>query len=109
MKLRAICLIIYLKIIRFYVEYDENIEKVPDSILIVPFICNVLPIVWITDATLIVDKIDKNFYESIDKFKKGYIDMYPQIKFKGKIKYNKLEENHSKQKDKISAAFFSGE
>ncbi len=92
----------------FYVEYDENIEKVPDSILIVPFICNVLPIVWITDATLIVDKIDKNFYESIDKFKKGYIDMYPQIKFKGKIKYNKLEENHSKQKDKISAAFFSG-
>ena len=60
---------------KFYIEYDENIEKVPDSILVIPFLCNILPIVWITNSTLIVDKIDKNFYESIDKFKKGYIDM----------------------------------
>lgn len=93
---------------KFYIEYDENIEKVPESILVIPFLCNILPIVWITNSTLIVDKIDKNFYESIDKFKKGYIDMYPKIEFKGSVKYNKLEKNHPKQKEKTSAAFFSG-
>ena len=38
----------------FWIEYTENISTIPISIAIVPFVCNVLPIVWLTNSTLIL-------------------------------------------------------
>ena len=57
----------------YSIEYTENINDTPKSIACIPFITNVLPMIWIFDANLIVEEIDKDFYESIDKFKEGYI------------------------------------
>ena len=59
--------------LKFHVEYSEDIEKVPVGIAIIPFVCNVLPIVWLTDSTLELPEIDNDFYRSIDKFKQGYV------------------------------------
>ena len=91
----------------FEIEYDENIEQVPDSILAVPFVCNVLPIIWITNSVLEIPELDQSFYESIDDFKRGYINMYPTIKFKGKIKVDNIVENYY-QDNGESLCFFSG-
>ena len=91
----------------FFVEYEENIEDVPNSILVIPFLCNVLPIVWVTNATLYIQEIDKDFGESISDFKKGYEEMYPTISFGGNIQYEKVEDNSYKAQEK-SALFFSG-
>ena len=33
----------------FVIEYPDDIECVPDGILAIPFVCNVLPIIWLTD------------------------------------------------------------
>lgn len=77
-------------------EFNYSLLKcniVPDSILIIPFICNVLPIVWLKNAILIVDKIDKSFLYSIEQFKLGYVNMYPNLKFNGSIQYKIIEEN----------------
>ena len=61
---------------KFKVNYYRNVESVPDSIAVIPFISNVLPIIWLTDSELIVDELDYNYLKSIDKTRKSFIDMY---------------------------------
>ncbi len=68
-------------------------ELVPSSIAVIPFVCNVLPIVWLTDSALCVEELDKTFYESIQEFKRGYIEMYPQLDFKGELEIKQLVSN----------------
>ena len=91
----------------FYVEYSKEIDKVPKSIAIIPFLCNVLPLVWIFDAEVILEDIDKDFFESIEDFKRGYANMYPKLSFKGRITPKKVTDNIQKDMNK-TAAFFSG-
>lgn len=93
---------------QFYIEYEEEIiEKLPDSILNIPFLCNFLPIAWITDAKIEIDEIDETFYNSIPEFKKGYIEMYPQINFKGEVQYKNKVKNIYETGEKVGT-FFSG-
>ena len=54
------------------IEYSESIEEVPNSICVIPLICDILPIIWILDAELYVPELDKSFYKSIEQFKLGY-------------------------------------
>ncbi len=91
----------------FYVEYNCNIESIPESIAIIPFICNILPIAWLCNAVVNLKECDKSFYESIPEVKKGFINMYPEFNFKGKINPEKLIDNTNIQNNG-SIAFFSG-
>jgi len=92
---------------KYTIDYYENIEEVPESIAIIPFLTNILPVTWIFDTTIKLNEIDKDFYESIEKFKDGYIKMYPTLEFKGTIEYKKLINNKYDKQEK-SGAFFSG-
>lgn len=92
----------------FWIDYDFEIDNVDDSILIVPFLVNVLPICWLTNSTIIGECIDKDFYESINKFKKGYVLMYPKLKFyDSKLHFNKIVDN-SRKDIFTKAILFSG-
>lgn len=93
--------------ITMFVEYDENIESVPLSIAVIPFVVNVLPIIWLTDSVLNVPELDKDFFDSIEEFKNGYIKMYPMLSFQGKLNVGKLHINHSSGKGN-PIVFFSG-
>lgn len=89
-----------------FIEYDSNIEDVPDSIAIIPFICNILPICWIFDLKIKVDVIDKEFYECIPEVKNGYSNMYPTIPMLGIVEVNDVEENIYNPKN--TGTLFSG-
>lgn len=91
----------------FFIEYDEDISKIPKSILVIPFLCNMLPISWVCNAEIKINDIDKAFYNSIQDFKQGYIEMYPKILFKGRLITNKIVDNTYIATNK-TAAFFSG-
>lgn len=92
----------------FWVEYDLKIDDMDNSILIIPFIANILPISWITNSKIIVDDLDRNFYNSIESFKNGYVNMYPNVTFfDTKIEYNNLVLNNKTDK-KTRAVLFSG-
>ena len=45
---------------KFKIEYGEDMTDVPEEIAIIPFISNVLPIIWLTNSCLVVNKLDKN-------------------------------------------------
>lgn len=96
----------------YFMEYQIDNEPldiscVPQGILAVPFVCNILPICWITDTVLRVSELDKAFFESIPEFKAGYENMYPNVQFKGRLEVQKITEN-APEKSGRSAAFFSG-
>lgn len=92
---------------KYFTEYERNIEDVPNSIAIIPFLSNVLPIVWVADGVVIIDEIDKTFNESIENIKKGYIGMFPNISFKGRVKSKKIINNEYEDTNKC-LTFFSG-
>jgi len=90
----------------FTVEYDFPPEHIPNSVLAIPFLCNVLPISWICDAEIRVPEIDRDFFESISGFKQGYTDMYPMLDFKGTLTARRIEDNTGSRSG--AASLFSG-
>lgn len=91
----------------FEIEYSEDVSAVPESVLVIPFVCDVLPIVWLTDATLEIPQLDKEFYESIPKIRQGYVEMSPMLDFKGAMAVGEIIDNHYEPAEE-TAAFFSG-
>lgn len=62
---------------------------------------------WLSDATLYVEELDKLFFENIDLIKEGYEKMYPDLKFGGAYE-TKVVDNKSLRSRYTSAAMFSG-
>ncbi len=92
---------------KLFVEYSVELANLPKSIAAIPLVANILPIAWLYDAEIIVDELDKDFFFSIEEFKKGYIGMYPMITFGGKVTVNQLVDNNNHNQNGVMA-FFSG-
>ena len=92
----------------FWIEYPENIESVPDAVLAVPFVCNVLPIVWLTDSTLVIPELDEAFFNCLPAVKKGYETMYPETEWKGNIEVGKIVPCDREAEQGKCAMFYSG-
>lgn len=90
----------------FVIEYPVDISGVPEAVLTVPFVSNVLPIVWLTDSKLILPALDKDFFDCIPNVKKGYETMFPESVFAGEVCPGKIVE--CGQKGSGCAALFSG-
>lgn len=91
----------------FSIDYGMDISSVPESVLVVPFVANILPLAWLCNAEVICEKIDADFLADIEKAKKGYEKMYPMLNFGGKITAISEKNLPAKQIHK-SACFFSG-
>lgn len=77
----------------FWCEYSEDVDDIPKSIAVIPFVCNILPILWLTNATLELDELDEDFYSHVSLIKKGYAEMYPMLEFNGNIDTKHLIRN----------------
>lgn len=92
------------------VTYDINIENVPQGILVLPFICNILPMVWLCHAQIYTEVIDQDFIDNLPDVKKGYQDMYPMLDF-GETTDTGIVSKVCKninEKQTATACFFSG-
>lgn len=98
---------------KFVIEYffdnqKLDISSVPNAVLAVPFVCNVLPIVWITGTTLYVPELDQAFYNCISEVKKGYEVMFPETEWTGKIEVTKAIACDKAAEFGKCAMFYSG-
>ena len=80
-------------VIPFY-EYGCNIESVPDSIAIIPFVANIIPLAFVLNVDIEVPCIDRAFYDCLDDYRKGYQNMIPMISFSGSVKAHSVESNN---------------
>lgn len=80
----------------FFIEYQDpgiDFSNVPNSILSVPFVTNLLPLAWMFDVTIEVDELDATFYQSIEQIKQGFEKIYPQVQFSGTVSVKKIVSN----------------
>jgi len=89
------------------IEYSESMEGVPQGLAAIPFLTNVLPIAWLSDAQIYVDEIDRSFFNSIGDFKKGYEQMYPGVEFRGELIAKQVIDYECFSSDR-TATFFTG-
>lgn len=76
-----------------WVDYQENMEEVPYSLLVAPFVASILPLMWVTNTVMWVNEIDRNFYESILRVKDAYQRLYYHYPLRGNIIPAKFVEN----------------
>ena len=93
-----------------YMDMNNSLNEVPKGILIIPFLCNILPVSWMFDSIIIVEELDKTFYNSINKIKENYAKLYPDASFKGKLIVKNLVdyEISDEGKDKYLSFFSLG-
>lgn len=91
-----------------FLEYNYDISDVPPSILTIPFVSNIIPLIWITDSTIVVKELDKEFYECLNEIKASFQIMFPNIKFKGKITVEKIVTNYYIPKTEAATLFSGG-
>lgn len=93
---------------KFKVNYYQNIEEVPNSVAVIPFVSNVLPIVWLTNSKLYLDELDYNYSKSINNTRKGFNNMYNTDIFKGKVIVGKEIKNKVPKGKANTSVFCSG-
>lgn len=72
---------------RFFLEYNESIENVPDSILMSPIFYNLAPISWFLDIDIEFPYVDKKTLDSSIILKESFKEIYP----KSKPKVNRMK------------------
>lgn len=45
-----------------HINIQEDLASVPEGISIIPILCNILPVNWVFDATIILNELDKSFF-----------------------------------------------
>ncbi|MFZ7138730.1 MAG: hypothetical protein ACOWW1_09980 [archaeon] len=63
----------------FIVEYDESVESVPDSILVIPAVMSLAPIAWASNVELFTPPLDEVFHDALGAIRDGYAKMYPSL------------------------------
>lgn len=92
----------------FFVEYDFNIEEVPDCVAVIPFLSNIITMAWVCDASVEVPSCEKEFFDCLENVKSGYKKMHPSIDFGGRLKVDEIIQLKNSNPVKGTAAFFSG-
>jgi hypothetical protein len=76
-----------------YVHYDQDVSAVSESLLVIPFLANMMPIAWFAGFDVSVDEVDETFYSSLKTLKAKFALHYPSIKKKGQLITKKLVQN----------------
>lgn len=92
--------------LHMFVQYDRCIEHIPEGILVIPFLGNVMQIAWLSNSEVYVDKVDSRFYCSLQRLRNSYQKMYPNCLLGGEL-FAECQKNDSYITTK-SAQMFTG-
>ncbi|MEW9501063.1 peptidase [Jeotgalibacillus marinus] len=90
-----------------FFEYNYDVSNLPISILTIPFVANIAPLVWITDCQLSVEELDQSFHECLLNIREAYQMMYPGVQFQGEVLASSIV-NNSYTSEYEAAQLFSG-
>lgn len=90
----------------FYIDYREDINNIPESIINIPIIANLTFICWFLDINLSVNTIDEIFYDSLLLIQVELRKMYPNITSRNIISAENIVTNHTSNRK--SMLLFTG-
>ena len=91
-----------------FIEYNYELTDIPESILAIPFVSNIIPLIWITNSTVKVNELDKSFYDCLNGLKESYQNMFPNVDFNGTILVGKVVENTYEPVHNVATLFSGG-
>ncbi len=79
----------------FFAEYDESIDltSLDESIVTIPFILTIIPVVWVCNKSYSINVMDKDLYYSLQKIKEVFKLFYPEQKWAGELIPRQLVTN----------------
>lgn len=94
----------------FWIYYpnDINLEKLPQSIVDVPVIANVIAMVWFSGKTYEIEEMDEDFYYSLERIREIFKRYHPNTSWKGKLVPKRLVKNRVKVQTKRPSMLFTG-
>lgn len=92
----------------FFIDYQEDMSGVPESILAAPFVASILPLMWATNTVMWVRELDQSFYDSIIKVKDAYQRLYSHFPLKGNIIPANFIDNELEAKREALLLFSGG-
>ena len=90
------------------IEYPIDVSKVPYEVAIIPFITGILPMIFLENIKVHVDKIDKDFYDSLDGIRNAYKKMLPKGNWKGRIIAEKIVDLNNNARIGNTSMLYSG-
>ena len=92
----------------FFAEYTCDISDVPESVLVVPLLSNLMQFSWLVDCVVWVNEVDRAFYDAIPKIKYAFQEMYPDYPFRGTLIPAKVIDNTYVPEKKAITLFTGG-
>lgn len=68
-----------------YNQEGLDLRRYDSSLLIMPFIFDLLPLIYLSGDNYIVDELDTKMVQSLEKIKRLFIAMYPNTTWKGSL------------------------
>ncbi|WP_034039882.1 hypothetical protein [Wocania ichthyoenteri] len=90
----------------YYAKYGVSVSDVPKSILVIPFLSNVMPIAWFAGFDVEVPEIDEHFFNALKLVKEEFQKQFSDYSLKGNLIAKQLVKNNIS--DKNTAMLFSG-
>lgn len=90
----------------FYAKYTVDVSDVPESISVIPFLSNIMPVAWFVGFDVYISELDKTFHDSLLNLRQTFLKYHPDRKMQGTLYVETLKEN--KIKGDQSCLLFSG-
>ena len=80
---------------RMFLSYDADVDlgSLDWSILNIPYVLNVAPLIWAKGMKCSIDVLDAQFFTSLRNIKQGFQSLYPFLEWDGEIFPEKLIHN----------------
>ena len=96
----------------FFVEYDDTIdlEKIDYAIALMPFVMNIISLIWISGEEYTIECMDEEVYHSLERIKEVFRVLYPQTPWTGTLVPQRLVKTKEVEpnENEITALLFSG-
>lgn len=93
-------------------EYDVDISDIDESLLLVPFVGNMIPMIWLHGVRVEVPSLDSTFFNQLPNVKKSLDNIYPMVEFddSGEVIPDNLHKNEEaiSESSEKSAQLFTG-
>ena len=91
----------------FFIDYEQDVSEVPKSILTIPFVASLVPLMWLTNTVMWVEELDRTFYDAIFRVQAAYQRLYCNYPLMGNLVPAKIVENNFTP-ERQSLLLFSG-
>lgn len=94
----------------FFIDYGEDVSKIPESILMCPFVGTLLSFAWITNSVIWVNELDRTYYNSLFRVREAFQEIYSHFQLKGRVVPSKFVDNEMNLDESVnkSVLLFSG-